>query len=136
MFEIPALLPTKSPLAVHLLTSWPSLGMYIFQGYTIKGVTCSLFIRLLACALGTDSGLFVTMSLTVQSSHNNDLSFKFQGPSNKQFKNHYWKNLSKRVKIHFWKIFEEIFLWFLNFLETQLYCWNLKNLQVFQNVFL
>lgn len=90
MFEIPALLPTKSPFAIHLLTScWPSLGMYILQGYTIKGVTCSLFIRLLACALGTDSGLSVTMSLTVHSSHHNDLSFKFQGPSNKQFKNRY-----------------------------------------------
>lgn len=63
--------------------------------------------------------------VSVHSSHHK-LSFEFQGPSNKQFKNWYWNSLQRQVKIHFWKIFKEIFLWSLYFLETQLYCWNLK----------
>lgn len=62
---------------------WPSFGMYISQGYTMKGVILSLFIRLLACALGTDSGL--GHCITVLSSHH-ELSFEFQGRSNKNSK--------------------------------------------------
>ena len=52
MFEIPALIPIRSPFR-SLCTQWPSFGMYIFLGYTVVGVT----LRLLACALAGDSGL-------------------------------------------------------------------------------
>lgn len=62
MFEIPAVIPIKSPFCSPC-THWPSFGMYIFQGYTMVGVTLKLLIRLLACALGGDSGLPVTVSL-------------------------------------------------------------------------
>lgn len=80
VFEIPALIGSSlcSPYP-----HWPSFGMYNSQGYTMEGVILTLLIRLLACAPGTDSGL--GHCITALSSHH-ELSFEFQGRSNKNSK--------------------------------------------------
>lgn len=80
VFEIPALI---KPSLCSPYPHRPSFEMYISQGYTMEGVILSLLIRLLACALGTDSGLghFITVLLS-----HHELSFKFQDRSNKNSK--------------------------------------------------
>lgn len=106
--------------AVRILTSWPSLECTSSKVIPYPEVIS----KVISLCSGHWQWTFCHC-VTVHSSHHK-LSFEFQGPSNKQFKNWYWNSLQRQVKIHFWKIFKEIFLWSLYFLETQLYCWNLK----------
>ena len=118
MFEIPALIPIRSPFRSPC-TQWPSFGMYIFLGYTVVGVT----LRLLA----------VLWLVTVDSCHcitvlwfHPELSFWIpRSLKQTRIQKSVLKKSSKTGK-------NRLENSSLNFLETLIYGWNLRTFRFFR----